>query len=67
MSITPLPLEIYRHQKTGRLYRIVCIASVEATLELVVVYQSEQDGRCWTRPLNEFIDRRFEIVEEARP
>jgi hypothetical protein len=61
MSTTPLPGEIYRHVKTGGLYRVVCIASVEATLELVVVYQSEQDGRCWTRPLDEFMDGRFEL------
>lgn len=62
MSITPLPQEIYRHVKTGGLYRIVCIASVEATLELVVVYQSQQDGRWWTRPMEEFMDGRFEMV-----
>jgi hypothetical protein len=56
---------MYRHIKTGGLYRVICIASVEATLELVVVYQSEQDGQCWTRPLDEFMDGRFEPVEKA--
>lgn len=61
--MTPLSSEIYRHVKTGGLYRVLCIASVEATLELVVVYQSEQDGRCWTRPLDEFMDGRFEVVQ----
>jgi hypothetical protein len=68
MSPTPLPGENYRHVKTGGLYRILCIASVESTLERVVVYQSEQDGRCWTRPLDEFVDGRFavEIVTNER-
>lgn len=37
MSTPPLPCDIYRHVKTGGLYRVVCIARVEATLELVVV------------------------------
>lgn len=67
MSITPLPGEIYRHIKTGGLYRILCNASVESTLEPVVVYQSKQDGRCWTRPLEEFMDGRFEIIPAPTP
>lgn len=41
MSITPLPREVYRHAKTGVLYRIVCIASVETTLEPVEKAEQE--------------------------
>ena len=62
MSATPLAYDLYRHTRTGGLYRIVCIAAVEATLETVVVYRSDQDGQTWTRPLGEFMDGRFELL-----
>lgn len=58
MIPTPLPGQLYCHRKGG-LYVIVCIASEEATQRPVVVYQSRQDGRYWTRPLEEFTDGRF--------
>jgi hypothetical protein len=59
---TPLPNDYYRHLKTGGLYTIVCIACEEATECPVVVYRSQQDHRTWTRPLEEFMDGRFQKV-----
>ena len=54
----------YRHKKTRGTYRVACVARIEATLELVVVYVSEKDQSAWVRPLNEFLDGRFvEIME----
>jgi hypothetical protein len=62
---TPIPGKLYRHIKTGGIYYVHCIASVEASLELVVVYQSQQDGRWWTRPMEEFTDGRFEVAKRG--
>jgi hypothetical protein len=58
---TPQPGELYTHRKGG-IYVIICIATEEATQRPVVVYQSQQNGRHWTRPLEEFMDGRFEMV-----
>lgn len=44
---------IYRHFKGGY-YIVHSVATVESTGELVVIYQSLQDGRVWTRPLSAF-------------
>lgn len=44
---------LYRHFKGGY-YIVHSVASVESTGEQVVVYQSLQDGRVWTRPLSSF-------------
>lgn len=63
----PKPGEIYLHIKRGGLYRVVCIALVEATLEQVVVYASmpsspEETPVHWIRPLGEFTDGRFQWI-----
>jgi hypothetical protein len=44
---------IYRHWKGG-LYRVLMVARVEATRDLVVVYAPFAGGMAWTRPLREF-------------
>ncbi len=44
---------IYRHFKGGY-YIVHSVATVESTGEQVVIYQSLQDGRVWTRPLSVF-------------
>ena len=49
----------HRHLKTGSLYRVVCEARIEATLDHVIVYESHY-GDVWTRPKTEFYDGRFE-------
>ena len=48
-------MNIYRHFKGGY-YLVHSEATVESTGEPVVVYQSLQDGRVWTRPLSSFIE-----------
>jgi len=48
----------YRHKKTNGVYRVGCIARMEADLTPVVVYA--KDAEVWVRPLLEFCDGRFE-------
>lgn len=48
----PNPGEFWRHFKGG-IYRIVSLATVEATGERVVIYT--RDTRTWSRPLSEFL------------
>ena len=55
----------YRHKKTRGTYRVMCVARMEATLELAVVYVSEKDQVPWVRPLAEFVDGRFAEIKEA--
>jgi hypothetical protein len=50
-------------QKTGRDYKILCVGLWEETLEKCVVYVSEDNNKCWIRPLEIFMDGRFEEVE----
>lgn len=46
-------MSIYRHFKGGY-YIVQSVATEESTGEQVVIYQSLQDGRVWTRPLSVF-------------
>lgn len=55
-------MNIYRHFKGGY-YIVQSVATVEATGEQVVIYQSLQDGRVWTRPITSFL----EPVPEDKP
>ncbi len=57
-----LPDQKVQHVKTGGLYRIVCLAKVEATLEDVYVYQALRNMTYWTRPQSEMLDGRFILV-----
>lgn len=56
------PGELVRHKKTGGLYRIICPARLEATLEEVIVYRSETTGETWVRSKEQMFDGRFEKV-----
>jgi transcriptional regulator with XRE-family HTH domain len=56
----------HRHVKTGGLYWIVSEATVEATMDQVVVYRSLSTGLWWTRPRAEFFDGRFEAIPISR-
>lgn len=58
----PAPGEGWRHFKGG-LYRVLCVAWVEATLESVVVYQSVMHGTIWTRPVEQFLKRFTREIE----
>jgi hypothetical protein len=66
MSIqTPFtPDEKVQHVKTGGFYRIVALATVEATLEPIYVYQALRNMTYWTRPYAEMLDGRFVRVAE---
>ena len=48
-------MNIYRHFRGGY-YIVQSVATVESTGEQVVIYQSLQDGRVWTRPVSSFIE-----------
>jgi len=60
--------ERYRHKKRGTTYQIIGTALVQATTPIpegtvVTIYQCEQTGAIWVRPTSEFIDGRFEELE----
>lgn len=50
----------WRHVKRGSTYRIVALGLLESTRRYCVVYQEEDGGQIWIRPLAEFLDGRFE-------
>lgn len=51
----------WRHRKGG-LYTVVMLAIRESDLSAVVLYRGP-DGFCWDRPLSEFADGRFTMVD----
>ena len=52
--------QYYRHFRNGKLYRILCFATIEATGEAAVVYEAMYDDhRIWIRTKANF----FEMVE----
>lgn len=58
---------LFRHKKTGGVYRIVNLAIQEADLTSVVVYANEATGAAWVRPASEFFDGRYEVVLQRPP
>jgi hypothetical protein len=59
------PAEVWRHVKTGGLYRHVAHALREEDCLPLVVYQ--EAARTWVRPASVFYDGRFERVHEDKP
>jgi hypothetical protein len=57
--MTPIAGDYYRHVKSGGNYTVICVALEEATEKPVVIYQSQQDHRIWSRPMEDFMDGRF--------
>lgn len=58
--------KVYKHVKTGGLYKVLTFGLIESNKTLAVVYQSLQDEQVWIRPEAEFFDGRFELqTEEA--
>lgn len=53
---------IWRHVKTGGLYRLLRVGKLEACQTPVAVYVGV-DAAVWVRPCNEFFDGRFEEVK----
>lgn len=53
------------HKKTGRRYKVIHRGLWEETLEKCVVYVSLDDKKCWIRPLEIFMDGRFEEVDDG--
>ena len=52
------PASTWRH-RSGGLYTVTCVALEESTLTPVVVYQGDETGLRWTRPVEQFLDGRF--------
>lgn len=54
---------IYRHNKTGNLYKVLNIAKHSETLEDVVVYMAlYSEGKIWVRPLSMWFEKNDESV-----
>lgn len=51
---------LYRHRRSGGVYRLLDIATDEKTSKQVVVYRSKESGKVWVRNHSEFFDGRFE-------
>ena len=62
------PGKHYRHVKSGKVVMPVGIALEEATFRKVVVYveKGPLTDNVWTRPLDQFMDGRFELVEDGK-
>lgn len=54
--------DIVRHKKSGRLYKIIMMALMEASMQEMVVYRSVGPNEFWIRPRDEMFDGRFEHV-----
>lgn len=63
-----LPGRHYRHVKSGLIVMPVGIALEEASGRKVVVYveKGKLNDIVWTRPLDQFMDGRFELVEDGK-
>lgn len=54
---------IWRHKKTNTLYKIKDLVVIESTVTLAVSYTNLSSSEIiWVRPLDEFLDGRFERV-----
>jgi|SoimicMinimDraft_4_1059732.scaffolds.fasta_scaffold09424_2 hypothetical protein len=62
----PKPGERWRHKRSDRVYLVLHIGTLQTSAapdlddELCVVYQNETHYAIWVRPLDEFMDGRFE-------
>lgn len=50
---------IYKHLRTGGLYKVLAVGTHVDTKELLVVYAAIKDGAVWVRTYDEFTDGRF--------
>jgi hypothetical protein len=65
----PEPGKLYRHTKSGRIYKVLMIATCEHDHEPVVVYTPpETPDRAWTRPVKEwFEDVAVKFLKNGQP
>ena len=57
----------WRHEKTGKHYEVLGTGYIEATLTPCVIYRRKSgDDIVWVRPLEEFLDGRFEDINLPR-
>jgi hypothetical protein len=50
---------IYKHYKTGNLYKVLAVAKHSETLEEMVVYEAlynNETAKIWARPLKMFLE-----------
>ncbi len=71
-----MKLGIYKHSKTGNLYKVLYVAKHSETLEEMVVYECLYDNpesKIWVRPKKMFLEEveikgqklpRFQFVED---
>lgn len=60
----PAPFSRWLHKKSGHHYEVFSVALLEATLVWHVVYtRADLGGNLWIRPLDEFLDGRFEEIK----
>ncbi|MEY4684598.1 MAG: hypothetical protein RLZ25_1057 [Pseudomonadota bacterium] len=61
-NILPKPDALYRHH-SGKVYKVLEIAKMEATGEVVVVYRERFSmGNVWVRPASEWWDKFMEVM-----
>lgn len=65
-----IQLGIYKHSKTGNLYKVLGLAKHSETLEDLVVYECLYDNpqsKIWVRPLEMFIEEvEIEGIQKPR-
>lgn len=54
------------HSKSGGVYVLLGLATLERTLEQCVVYRRADGGETWIRPVTEFTDGRFTRDEATK-
>lgn len=52
---------LFKHVKTGGIYRLQMIATNEADMTPSAIYANAETGMIWVRPASEFFDGRFEV------
>ena len=57
------PGDKFRHFKSGEVYRIVCLYTWEPTKEAAVLYEHEETGARWGRPVSVFMEE----VQHGQP
>jgi hypothetical protein len=54
--------QLLQHLKTGGFYRVLHLATMEASLEQVYVYEAFINQTIWIRPKEQMLDGRFKPI-----